>query len=114
VPPSSRFGDALSGAELRINDADRATVMAKLGEPNWRSPDDLRIAYFRRIYKGSWYGLIPGPCGVFPGGLGNTEFDDVWLEFDQAGVLRRAAREPFDDLDADASRAWTAWMSNPA
>ena len=88
--------------------------MAKLGEPNWHSPDQLRLGYFQRIVKGSWYGLILGPCGVFPGRLDDIEFDHVWLEFDWEGVLQRAEKDPFNDLDANANRAWTAWLSNPA
>jgi hypothetical protein len=86
---SNEVGNA-GNAPLKVGVASRADVLAHWGKPAFHSDHDRAFGYFFETNAGITIGMSGGPC-VF-GSIGIHQVvldDDVWLAFDERGVLKR-------------------------
>ena len=119
-PIAYRSSEVASGGDvpLKVGAADRKAVIARWGEPAYRTEHDLAFGYVFTPTTGTMIGLIGGPCGVFPGIQEMHGVDDVWLEFDDGGLLTRYERHLIkptwwrEDQTPNAEIAWTGFLKN--
>jgi outer membrane protein assembly factor BamE (lipoprotein component of BamABCDE complex) len=108
--PSAAIGSKAS-APLKVGSATREQVLARLGIPRFSSQHDLAFGYVNQVRIGDAYGVLFGMCSM-PYGVGKTaayDDDDVWMEFDQRGVLKRYVKNLMGPFRSD-SEAWAKFM----
>jgi len=111
TPVSTKVGTDAS-ALIRPGESDRHAVIAALGRPDYRSDHDLALGYTLPFIKGNTYGLLWGPCNFFPipGCLPDREYDDIWLEFDESGILQRYEIHLMSRYNLATSDAWREFL----
>jgi outer membrane protein assembly factor BamE (lipoprotein component of BamABCDE complex) len=108
--PSRLIGDG-PNAQLRIGSATREHVLAVLGPPDFRSQHDLAFGYVNSVHTGKAYGVLLGPCcNPYLGKTDVYTYDDVWVEFDPRGVLKRYAKQLIAKCDDSDYGAWRKFM----
>ena len=109
---SAQVGDDRS-APLRVGSADRAAVLAKLGPPTYREYGDRTMGYVFQepvVFVGGF--MLTGPCSTpWIGTAIGTASEDLWLEFDDAGILRRYAKQ-LAGPHGEPVEAWTEFRGN--
>ncbi len=109
---SAQVGDDRS-ASLRVGSAERAAVLAKLGPPTYRADGDRVIGYVFEEPVAFVAGfLLTGPCSTpWIGAKMGTVPEDLWLEFDDAGILRRYAKQ-LAGPHGEPVEAWEKFRGN--
>lgn len=77
-----------ANAQFSVGRSTRADIVARFGQPKYKTEDDSAYGYVSRVNSGYWAGVVWGPCMPTLGTSEQWVEDDVWLEFSQAGVLR--------------------------
>jgi hypothetical protein len=109
--PSSRIGDD-SNAKVRVGVTSREVALTVLGEPSYSSRHDLAIGYLFAAKVGTAKGVLMGPCNPYIGSTDVFEDDDVWLAFDEHGILKRVEKHLVKKHDGDAEAAWRSFAAS--
>ena len=108
--PSAVIGSG-AAPTLKVGSATREQVLARLGTPEYSSQHDIAFGYVKQVRIGEGYGVLVGMCSM-PCGVGKApayDDDDVWIEFDQRGVMKRYVKNlirPF----RSGSESWAKFM----
>ena len=107
---SAQFGGD-ADAVFRVGAGQREAIFARFGRPSFSTQHDLACGYLFACKTGSAKGLLMGPCMPYIGSTDTTELDDVWLEFDQNGLLRRVAKRLVVLSHKNSEAAWRQFVS---
>lgn len=103
---SAKIGDGPE-AIVRVSETRRETVLKELGTPSYSTRNDLAFGYLFAVRTGTVRGLLFGPCSVPLFGRSDVwEEDDVWLEFDRDGLLKRVEKRLIKRHGTNAEAAW--------
>jgi hypothetical protein len=104
-PNSALFGTA-PDCPIRVGETTRDAVVARFGAPTFSTQHFLACGYYFTTKIGTSTGLHAGPCIIYFGTTDACEDDDVWLEFDSRGVLKRCERHLIGPSWGDSEKAW--------
>jgi hypothetical protein len=107
---SAQFGDDVN-AVFRVGISSRDAVFSKFGRPSYSTQRDLACGYLFAAKTGRAKGLLMGPCFPYFGATDITELDDVWLEFDDSGVLKRIEKHLVARSKNNSESAWRAFAA---
>jgi hypothetical protein len=102
---SDAIGDG-PHATIRIGETDRETVLRMFGKPSYSTERDRAFGYLLYVETGRATGLLMGPCMPYIGSTTVAKCDDVWLEFDERGILSRVEKHLLKKYDDDTEAAW--------
>jgi outer membrane protein assembly factor BamE (lipoprotein component of BamABCDE complex) len=109
---SAQVGDG-PGATIRVGETHRDTVLKKLGKPSYSTQNDLAFGYLFGVKTGTVKGLLFGPCSMPLFGTSEVwEMDDVWLEFNQDGILKRVEKRLIEKHKNDTEAVWREFTKN--
>jgi hypothetical protein len=91
---------------VQVGVTTRDAALGVLGKPNYSTQHDLAMGYLFVVKTGTARGLLVGPCTPYIGSADVQEDDDVWLEFDEQGVLTRAEKQLIKKHHHDMEAAW--------
>ncbi len=97
-------------AAIRVGITTRAEAIAKLGTPQYFTADARAYGYVDWAVTGKATGLLMGPCAPYFGTATVYKPDDVWLEFDSKGILKRFEKHLVERSDNNAQRAWQRFL----
>lgn len=97
---------------VRVGEADRDLVLKEFGKPTYSTQNDLAWGYLRNARIGTATGLLMGPCMPYFGSSDVWSSDDVWLEFDDGGHLRRVEKRLLRRCKYDAEAAWRTFTKS--
>ncbi len=103
--PGAEIGDGPQ-AVMHIGEADRETVLQRFGKPSYSTQNDRAFGYLFAVQTVTATGLVMGPCMPYIGKAEFWECDDVWLEFDGQGLLKRVEKRLLKKNDNDTEAAW--------
>ena len=107
---SEQFGED-ARAVFRVGVSSREVIYAKFGRPSYSTQNDLACGYLFATKTGEAKGLLMGPCMPYFGTTDITELDDVWLEFDRHGILKRVEKHLEARYQNDSELAWRAFAA---
>ncbi len=102
---SAQFGPG-PDARFRVGETPRAAVYAAFGSPSYSTRHDRACGYLFAVTVGREKGLLMGPCMPYVGEADVSDMDDVWLEFDDRGILRRVEKHLVARHSDDDEQAW--------
>jgi hypothetical protein len=92
----------------QIGKTSRDAVIARFGLPTYSSRHYRACGYLFATDTGRATGLLPGPCTLYFGCTVVSEMDDIWLEFDADGILRRCEKRLLSKYDDE--KAWREFL----
>jgi hypothetical protein len=101
-----------SGSPVRVGVTTRDTTLGILGKPNYSTQHDAAMGYLFAVKTGTARGLLVGPCTPYIGSADVYDDDDVWLEFDGQGVLKRVEKQLIKRHHHDMEAAWRAFAKS--
>jgi len=101
-----------SKAPVRVGVTTRDETLGILGKPNYSTQHDAAMGYLFAVKTGTARGLLVGPCTPYIGSADVYDDDDVWLEFDGQGVLKRVEKQLIKRHHHDMEAAWRAFAKS--
>ena len=101
-----------SNSPVRVGVTTRDAALEILGKPNYSTQHDVAMGYLFTVKTGTARGLLVGPCTPYIGSADVYDADDVWLEFDERGVLKRAEKHLIKRHHHDMEAAWRSFASS--
>jgi hypothetical protein len=96
---------------IRIGHTRREAIVAKWGEPKYDTPNHRACGYLHYAYTGYYWGILWGPCAPYGvGGADRWDDDDVWLAFDENGILQHCEKRLAKKYCGHSSSAWDAFV----
>ncbi len=110
-PKSALFGNALE-CPIRVGETTRDAITARFGAPTYATAHSMACGYYFTRKIGTSTGLHAGSCSIYYGTIDTYESDDVWLEFDRRGVLKRCQKHLIASCGGDSEKAWRRFASS--
>ena len=108
---SSQVGDDRK-AQVRIGVTPRDAALRILGQPSYSTERNLAIGYLFAVKTGTAKGLLMGPCMPFIGSTEMYAMDDVWLEFNEDGILKCVEKQLVKKHRDDSEAAWRSFVKS--